>query len=389
MQGQSGIVLDLNGDGKEDLVIGAPYAQLKGTKGALLVYLGTAAGLPKRPSALLGGDGNLGWSLAALGDANGDGKGDFAAGAFSGSAGDVSLAGTVTVYQGGDEPQPLKVLTGENALDKFGYVLASGDLNGDGIADLIVGAPFHSPEPAFYQRGAVYVYFGPDYNSFVKIPATAAIGGLGFSLAAGDLNGDGVDDLFLQATGKVVCYYGSKVPKESFALPPAPNVVFTSVDAGFGKSIAVLGNGYLAVGADQATIGDVMDSGRLFIINGSAGGTLNADALAVKVDGESNCGRFGSAILPLGDLGGGTRGLAVSAVHADGNPFPMTGKIFLFSLTTEGAGVTVTPAKAFPGEARDMHLGSFLALAGNGERLVAGAPGENANTGRVRLFDLR
>jgi len=393
LQGQAGIALDLNGTGNQDLIVGAPRAEHKNATGSVLIYRATPGGFAAKP-VILEGEGNFGWSLAALGDVNGDGKSLFAVGAINGS-GEIPVAGTVTIYKGGDKPQKVAVLSGERAMDRFGYTLAVGDLNGDGKPDLIVGAPYHSPTPALYQKGAVYIFFGPDYKTYKKIPATTANGGLGFSEAAGDINGDGGDDLLLQASGKVICFFGVKnIP----FTPSTPDVVFTGTDAGFGKSIAILadlnGDGFkdVAVGADQVAIGGVTYCGRLHILKGtSVKGTYSAnDVSLAKIDGEPNGGRFGSGLLVLGDISGdGTPDLAVSAVHADGNPWPMTGKIFLFSGSTLTAGATVASAQAIPGSARDMHLGSFMALVGNGARLAAGAPTENANTGAVRLFDLQ
>ncbi len=398
MQGQSGIALDLNGDGLEDLIVGAPYARGKGGAGQLLVYRGSAARLTSRPSNVLEGDGNLGWSLASLGDLDRDGKPYFATGAINGSGDKVSLAGTVTIYKGGDQPRKVAVLSGQNAMDKFGYTLAVGDLNGDGYPDLIVGAPFHSPDPTLYQKGAVYIYFGPGYDpaTTVKIPATSAVGGIGFSVAAGNINGDRlsgveVDDLLIQASGKVAAFYGPINPGAS--APAAPDAVFTSADAGFGKSIAVLPDlsgdriKDIAIAADQASIGGAANSGRLFIIRGGIGQrTVNVDLpgseVLAKIDGEASSGRFGSFILPLAS------GLAVSAVHADVNPWPVTGKIFVFNYSNLTSGASVLTARAFPGGAPNMHLGTSMAFLSSNGQLAAGAPMKNALTGAVSLFAL-
>lgn len=389
MQGHSGVALDLNGDGNKDLVIGAPFAELKDTKGALLVYLSTHQGsFNNSTSAVLRGNSNLGWSLVALGDVDGDGKEDFAAGAYSGSGEHVSLSGTVAVYKGGLEPREWVVFEGENAMDKFGYALASGDLNNDGSTDLVVGAPLHSPSPILYQRGSVYVYFGPNFaqSNVIKIPATGDNGGIGFSLAVGDINGDDIDDLLMEASYKLIGYYGGN----DFSPPAVPDVVFSSRDRGFGRAIAVLwdvnNDGYndVAVGAYKAEIEDI-DTGRLYILGG---GPSSLDLLA-RIDGKEKCGQFASAILPMGDVDDdGIPDLAVSAIHGNGNPWAMTGKVFLFSGSSLMEGATAETAKVIPGEARDMHLGTFLALVTKGKWLAAGAPTEGPNIGSVRLYDL-
>ncbi len=77
-------------------------------------------GFRKRADAVIKGEGNLGWSLVALG------RGLFAAGAYSGSSDKVSLSGTVRVYGDGGAPQKMATLEGNDAMDRFGYALAQG-----------------------------------------------------------------------------------------------------------------------------------------------------------------------------------------------------------------------------------------------------------------------
>lgn len=405
MQGRSGVALDLNGDDINDFVVGAPFAKHMGATGALLIYFANKNGFYKKPAVILNGDGNLGWSLVSLGDLNDDDKEDFAAGACSGSGKYSSLAGTVNIYMGGKNPKKISVLEGEHALDKFGYSIASGDLNNDGYLDLVVGAPFHSPTPALYQSGAVYIYFGPDYDpkEATKIPASDKHTEIGFSVATGDITDDGIDDLLIGASRKVVVYCGSE---DIFPVCPNPDFVYRDLSYnpynGFGRNIAVLGDvnadGYkdIAVGAHQETVRGEIDSGRLFILKGSPktnsidNCTIDVSSLELLniIDGEPNCGQFGSAILPVGDSDGDdVPDVAVSAVHADGNLWLMTGKIYLISGAELGQG-NLSVAKKIEGKAKDMHLGASLALIEDGKTIAAGAPTENDNTGVVHIFNV-
>ena len=168
------------------------------------------------------------------------------------------------------------MLSGEYAFDRFGYALAAGDLNADGATDLVIGAPFHSPSPALYQRGAVYVAFGPAYSqgALLRVPATAVNGGVGWSLAVGDVNGDGTDDLLMEATGKVLGFFGGAGFAPSLS---APDLTVSSAGERFrprprgggGPGRRRLRD--IAIGAARAVAGGVSESGIVYLVKGGAG----------------------------------------------------------------------------------------------------------------------
>lgn len=431
-KGTAGAVVDWDGDGVADLVVGAPFAErTDGGVGAIFVHRGTAAGFEEAPAFTVGAGDNFGAAVAAVGDVDGDGKEDLAVSSISGDGPDASLSGNVVVFKGGSKGQVLARLSGEMALDKFGASLAGRcDLDADGKPDLVVGATHHSPAPGRWLGGAVYVYFGPGFSSVtrVKLAATETKGILGFAAACGDLDGDGVDDLAVSAIwthgviwhdSKVLVYYG----KRGFApSTDAPDVTVTSTAGHFGDALAVLddldGDGFreLAIGVPAfyalpaPTAANPMPSlaGRVFVVKGGKGtrtinlspppGTPIPDLVTTLLGGEY-LERFGSALAPLGDLDGdGKPDLAVASPHAsapgatglaDGR---VTGAVRVFlgkDLRTDGSPTPATSGRLLFRPQRTLHYGSFLApFRRGGPRLAVGAPTANRQSGTVFVEDL-
>ncbi|HYE45127.1 MAG TPA: hypothetical protein VEA44_05065 [Caulobacter sp.] len=228
---------DLNGDGLADLVIGAFLADPNGAdSGASYVVFGSDAGFAANLdlSALTGSNGfrisgaaagdNSGFTVASAGDFNGDGIDDLIVGAWRADANGGDSGASYVVF--GDDAGfaanlELSSLDGTNGFrirgaaagDRSGWAVASaGDVNGDGFADLIIGAPYADPHGA--NSGTAYVVFGGQAAFGADLDLASLTGAGGFRISgvaaydrsaswaarAGDINGDGVDDLIIGAT---------------------------------------------------------------------------------------------------------------------------------------------------------------------------------------------
>jgi hypothetical protein len=208
--GASAAVADLNGDGFADLVVGAPeYHNGETRSGAIFLYYGSAAGISVEAGWQMISDqagSQLGQSVAAAGDLNGDGFDDLIAGAPWYSLAEGS-GGAAFVYFGsaaGPGPAADWAAGGVGTTDLFGLaVAAAGDANGDGFDDLAVGAPQHSVNGE--KVGGVFVYYGseagPEMTAGWTASGSQAGGRFGQAVApAGDVNGSGYADLLVGAS---------------------------------------------------------------------------------------------------------------------------------------------------------------------------------------------
>ncbi len=225
---------DINNDGFDDVIIGAFAADPHGaSSGASYVVFGKAGGFAANLdlSSLDGSNGFKlsggasydfsGGSVASAGDVNGDGIGDLIIGATR--AGGYAAGASYVVFgkaSGFTANLDLSTLTGADgfrisaasAYDYAGVSVASaGDVNHDGFGDVIIGAKNANPDGL--NTGAAYVVFGKsggfaanlnlstlDGSNGFRISGGPYAGGAGYSAAgAGDVNGDGIDDLIISA----------------------------------------------------------------------------------------------------------------------------------------------------------------------------------------------
>ncbi len=195
-----GTMGDLDGDGVDDYFISDSDPSASGT-GQVVIYSG-ATGTAIPGLTFVGPLGAwFGWSAANVGDWDGDGKDDLAVGAPSGQTVPIGN-GTVTVYSTGTGGV-LQTFNGLGTRDLFGWDLAPiGDANADGVPDLIVGAYRHDPNGgAIQDAGMARVFSGKDGSVLHTVFGTDPGDQLGEAVGGiGDYDGDGYDDFAAGAT---------------------------------------------------------------------------------------------------------------------------------------------------------------------------------------------
>jgi hypothetical protein len=350
---------DVNGDGIADLVVASPSDDTNGVDaGAVMVFFGTSnpIDLFSRTSAQAdltitghhAGDA-FGCDLV-IGDVTGDGKPDLVVGANHLNLVTATDAGAVYVFRGPLAAAPAMSalaanarIVGESALagDRFGTTVEIGDVDGNGTADLVVGASGHDVAGKA-DAGCIYLFRGgATLVSKGAEQADMAFDGdvtnerVGNTITCGDLNGDGkadlvicsqlADPIFAQSlpnAGKVyVVWGGSSLASTSLGAASA-EFFGTAVEDRFGASAAVAdvnddGIADLIVGAPRAD-GTDTDAGKVYVFFGGptlAGGP--ADAANVILQGAPTHNSFGQ-VVRAGDVNGdGIADLLIGAPEAD------------------------------------------------------------------------
>jgi hypothetical protein len=364
---------DVNGDGFSDVIVGANgYDNGQSNEGRAQVYHGSATGLSTTPAWSVESNQSsafLGIAVGTAGDVNGDGYADVIVGAH----------GLNTVYAYYGSATGLDTTADWEVDGPGGFygisVGTAGDVNGDGFADVIVGAFWYSNGEG--QEGGAWAYQGgPTGLSTTAAWTTESNQGgadLGVSVAtAGDVNGDGFSDVIVGAPlfddtvsdeGAAFTFYGSPLGLESTAgwtsESGQANAAFGSVVAAAGD---VNGDGFsdLLVGAPLFDAGQV-DEGRVFEFHGTASGpAANASWTA---EGNQAGAQFGAAIATAGDVDGdGYSDVIVGAPFFD-NGEADEGRAFVFR--GSASGLFAAAAWTAESDQVDASFGDSVATAGD------------------------
>lgn len=381
---------DVNGDGYADVVVGADRYKL--FTGRVYVYLGGAAGLSATPVFTAtgeGGNNHFGYSVATAGDVNADGYDDIIAGAYHYR----EFTGRVYVYAGnanGIDGTPLFTVTGEGPNIYFGRsVGAAGDVNGDGYDDVIVAAQAYDD-----WTGRVYVYAGsrsgpratPIFTATGEGPSNAFGRWVG---GAGDTNGDGYSDVVVGANnygGFAGRVYVYAGSADGLSAVPVFTATGEAGNAHFGCSASIAGD-VNADGYDDLIVGadgHGNNTGRVYVYAGSVNGLSRTPIFTATGEGEND--HFGHSVSTAGDTNGDGYADVIVGAYRYGD---YTGRVYVYR--GDANGLSSTPILVATGESRGSAFGRSVGTAGdvNGKGradLIVGAYGYDDFTGRAYVY---
>jgi len=405
---------DLNGDGNDDVVVGST------TTGTLWIVHGPiTSDVDVDVDVTLTGDSadGLGAILTAPGDLDGDGTADLAVGApFAGGdgggggpgggpgasfgPGGGGESGVVYLIDGGTGSASFadvtRVLTGIAAGEEFGAAVAGlSDQDGDGLPDLLVGAPVAGKSA----DGEAYILTDGDGDSgdaYALFIGTFNSGRSGGALdAGGDVNGDGIDDFLIGAPnansgdGAALLFHGpvegvrTMSTFDAWIYPAGPEHLGTAV----ALAGDVNGDGYddVVVGAPDESTGGA-GAGMVYMLPGPVEAYSPANKAPYRISGDVAGGGAGAALSGVGDLDGdGTEEVMAGAPSANN-----VGAAYLIMGPPEGASLLSEGQAYWSGVNNGDGAGSAVSGADlNGDGLndmLIGAPGDDSATDGGAVF---
>ena len=395
---------DMNGDCYSEVIVGA-YANDAGgsNAGRTYVYLNSMTGPDIADEYFTGATaGDLfGFSVSSIGDVNGDGFNDIIIGALYNDA-NGSNAGRAYIFFGGNITNNTAdiILSGTNPDDLFGISVSSaGDVNGDGFSDVIVGANGNDVFVTADNAGRAYIFLGGstmDTAADVTVNGSTAGDNFGISVSsAGDVNGDGFSDVIVGASyndawdveaGRAYIYFGGSL------MNSVSDVTLTGASAYdfFGGSVSSAGDvnrdGFsdVIVGADRNDAGGA-DAGRAYIFFGNSVMNNTADVI---LTGETTGDFFGFSVSSAGDVNSDGFSDVIAGAYANDFAGNLAGRAYIYfggNIMNNTSDVILT------GEAANEFFGRSVSSAGdvNGDGysdVITGAINSNANTGRTYVF---
>lgn len=415
---------DYNADGYDDFLLGSAFSNRAAPQaGVAYVYLGGEGvnqGLGTRIAVFEGEAGSdyAGAGLAAAGDTNGDGYDDVLIGApqettHSGMAGAAYLvlgptSGVMSLSAANAR------LDGENYDDRAAYCLSgAGDVNGDGLADVLVGAS-HWGQTAFSIEGAAYLMYGPLNGAIPMASADLVLRGESAGDVAGadveglgDVNGDGLDDIGVGASGR--SEYGVDAGMAYVLTTPlGGTMTLADADARLGGAAYQNAGVTISTAGDtnQDGYGDILvgapfddtnntNAGMVYFVPGPVSGTRALSDVATSIYlGIEQQELAGSDVDGGQDVDGdGWADLLIGGPQGTGNSgFP--GRAYLVRGALVAGTHDLTATDAFLSGAVNDNVGATVAFVGdtNGDGLadmLIGAPGATTfalATGKAHLI---
>ncbi len=283
---------DIDGDGAMELIVGAPFVNgvVGAGDGRCVVYSGATGEVLMDLSADGPGE-NFGWAIADAGDANGDGVTDVLVGAPRRDA----QRGAIYVFSGHPDTRGelLQRIDGLRAGESFGYALAGlGDVDGDGLGEVAIGAPQSDSGGGVLNDGRVYVVSVMAASVLHDIAGPGAGAELGHGIGRlGDIDGDGANDFVVSATVAQQARVFSGATGDPLLIPLRPDTTASA----FGDFFVGPAGDANADGTPDIYVGDYGadgNRGRVHVYSGADGSPLWRRGGGVEGVGRGlGCGR--------------------------------------------------------------------------------------------------